>query len=374
MMKKIWHLALIDIKIMVRDKIFFFWTLVFPLVFIFIFGNLYRGQGTTSQASLLVLNRDSGQWGTYFIEKIKSPGIRLEVVEAEPEKYNRILVIPPDFSEKLMERAAQALVFKKHANASVKAAAQVETRIIQAIAKVITELILHGDDDMSTFFEKKNPYRSIVTIKTQFPDNTLQTKPTGFDHVIPGVLVQFIMMMVLIYGGVSVMIDRQRGVLTRILFSSVSIPELWGGKFLGRLLMGILQALILVITGELFFGLNLGNYFLSLGTVLFFSIAIASLSIFIGSVLAKEDLIVGLSVLLANIFAALGGCWWPIEVVPSTIKTIGMISPAYWAMDAFHQIIFFHKGMGQIGLNFVILLLFTAVFTFLAVKFFKIRE
>ena len=139
-------------------------------------------------------------------------------------------------------------------------------------------------------------------------------------------------------------------------------------------MMGIIQALILIITGILFFRLNLGNYFLSLLNVLIFSIAIASLSIFIGSVLKKEDLIIGVSILLANIFAALGGCWWPSEIVPQTFQTIGMISPAYWAMDAFHKIIFFNKGLADILLNFIVLLGFTVIFTLLAIKFFKIKE
>ena len=402
-MKIIWHIGWNDIKLMVRDKVFFVWTLLFPLVFIFIFGNLYRGDSGPSQASLMVLNQDRGQWGAYFIEKIKSPGIAIELIEKEPENYTRILVIPEDFSEKIEAKTAQELVFKKHPDANVNAAAQVKTKIIQAIAKVITELILHGDRDPDTFFnntskkQAKNqafemtppkerhqadrewvggatPFKNIIEIKSQFPEGTLTKTPSGFDHVIPGTLVQFIMMMVLIYGGISVMMDRKHGVLSRILFSSASIPELWGGKFLGRLMMGIIQALILIITGILFFKLNLGNYFLSLLNVLVFSIATASLSIFIGSVLKKEDLIIGVSVLLANLFAALGGCWWPMEVVPQTFKTIGMISPAYWAMDAFHQVIFFNKGLADILMNFIVLLGFAVIFTLLAVKFFKIKE
>jgi ABC-2 type transport system permease protein len=402
-MKIIWHIGWNDIKIMVRDKVFFVWTILFPLVFIFIFGNLYRGDSAPAQASLMVLNQDKGQWGAYFIEKIKSPGITIELIKEEPENYNRILVIPGDFSEKIEAKTAQELVLKKHADANVNATSQVKTKIIQAIAKVITELILHGDRDLDTFFNNtpkkhaKNqafemtppkerhqtdrewvggatPFKNIIEIKSQFPEGTLTKTPSGFDHVIPGTLVQFIMLMVLIYGGISVMMNRKHGILSRILFSSASIPELWGGKFLGRLMMGILQALILIVTGILFFKLNLGNYFLSLLNVLVFSIAIASLSIFIGSVLKKEDLVIGVSVLLANLFAALGGCWWPMEVVPQTIKTIGMISPAYWAMDAFHQVIFFNKGLTDILMNFIVLLGFAVIFTLLAVKFFKIKE
>lgn len=373
-MKRIWHIACNDIKIMVKDKIFFFWTLLFPLVFILIFGNLYKGDSGQAQASLMVLNQDQGQWGSYFIEKLESPGISLKVVDKEPEEFNRILIIPGDFSKKIENKKAQQLVFKKKASANVNAAAQVETKIIQAIAKIITELVLNRHLDTATFFEKKSEFRNIIEIKSQFPEDTLENMPSGFDHVIPGVLVQFILMMVLIYGGVVVMMDRQKGILSRVLFSSASIAELWGGKFLGRLFMGFIQAFLLIVTGILFFSLNLGNTFLSLLNVLFFSIAIAALSIFIGSVLNKEDLIVGVSVLIANIFAALGGCWWPIEVVPRTFQTIGMFSPAYWAMDAFHQIIFFNKGLMDILINFIVLIGFTLVFTLLAIKFFRIKD
>ena len=45
-MKKIWHIGRLDLKLMVKDRAFFFWVLLFPLVFILIFGNLYRGSRT----------------------------------------------------------------------------------------------------------------------------------------------------------------------------------------------------------------------------------------------------------------------------------------------------------------------------------------
>jgi ABC-type multidrug transport system permease subunit len=168
--------------------------------------------------------------------------------------------------------------------------------------------------------------------------------------------------------------DRQRGTLLRMLYSSTSKAQLFGGKFLARLIMGLIQAFILIFVGILFFDLNLGQPILSILNVIIFSTAIAALSIFTGSILKKEDLLIGVSIMIANGFAALGGCWWPMEVVPQSVRTIGMISPAYWAMDAFHKVIFFNKGFGDIALNFIVLLAFAAVFTLLAIKFFKIKE
>jgi ABC-2 type transport system permease protein len=372
-MKRIWHISMIDIRLMVRDKIFFFWTLLFPMVFIFIFGNLYKEDGGQRlKANLIVVNKDLGQWGGYFVEKLKAPGIVLRTMEEEPERYTRILVIPADFSQKIEAKTAQELVFKTHERANFNAGKQVEIKIIQGIVRLITEMILHPDS--ATFFEQKKEFKDILEIKARFPEDTVLKRPTGFDHVIPGVMVQFILMMVFIYGGITVMTDRQRGTLSRIMFSSTSMSELWAGKFLGRLKMGIIQALILVVAGKLIFNLNLGNYFLAALIILVFAMSAAALSIFIGSVIKKEDLMIGVSILLANILSALGGTWWPIEVVPPSVRTVGMISPAYWAMDSFHQIIFFNKGFADILPNLTVLLVFTAVFTVLAIKFFKIKE
>jgi len=373
-MKKIWHIGFLDLKLTVKNKAFFFWMLAFPLVFILIFGNLFRGSKTDTKASLTVLNQDQGQWGAYFSEKLKAPGIELAVETKEPKEYFRLLVIPADFSAKIEKRAAQTLELKSDSDANMQAGAVAETKIIQAMVKLIAELVLYGNRDMNAFFAARSPYRDLVLVKTRLPRDTIVKIPSGFDHVIPGILVQFVMMMVLIYGGISVMDDRRRRVLARILYSSASFAELFGGKFLGRVLMGLLQSAILIVAGKLFFHLNLGSIWLTGLNILVFTLAMACLSIFVGSVLKKEELIVGVSVLTANMFAALGGCWWPAEIVPPAFKTLGMVSPAYWAMDVFHKVIFFGKGFAAVWPNFLVLLGFTAVFMALALRFFKVNE
>jgi ABC-2 type transport system permease protein len=374
-MKKIWHIGFLDLKLTVKDKAFFFWMLAFPLVFILIFGNLFRGSKTDTKASLTVLNQDKGKWGAYFSEKLKAPGIELAVQATEPKEYFRMLVIPVDFSQKIEKRAAQTLQLKKDSDANMQAGAVAETKIAQAMVKLIAELIIYGNQrDIKAFFDTRSPYRDLVLVKTRLPKDTIVKIPSGFDHVIPGILVQFVMMMVLIYGGISVMEDRKRRVLARILYSSATFAELFAGKFLGRVLMGLLQSAILITAGKLFFHLNLGNIWLTGLNILVFTLAMACLSIFVGSVLKKEELIVGVSVLTANMFSALGGCWWPAEIVPPAFRTLGMVSPAYWAMDTFHKVIFFGKGFDAVWPNLLVLLAFTAVFMILALRFFKVNE
>ena len=298
----------------------------------------------------------------------------MKTAGTEPAEYNRLIILPPDFSEKIEARKDQALALKKREDASAVAAARVEIRLYQAIARLLSELVLYGDGDLTKFLDGHAEFRDLVTVKTRYPAKTITVVPGGMDHAIPGITVQFIMMMVLIYGGVTVMEDRKKGVLSRLLFSPLSPGALYQAKLLARWLMGMLQALMLFVVGKIFFRLNLGDVPLSLLVIAVFALATAALSVFIGSLMGKEDMIIGLSILLANVFAGLGGCWWPIEVVPPAVRTMGMISPAYWAMDALHKLRFFQGDFAAVAPNLGVLLALAVVLSILAGRFFKIRD
>jgi len=373
--RRILHVAANDLRIMVGDKIFFFWTLAFPILFIVIFGLLFKADANTPDvAEITVVNLDEGRWGAYFIGQIEAPGLAVTVTDKEPAEYNRLIVLPADFSARIEARRDQALAFKKRSGASASAAARVETRLMQAIARTISELVLYGEGDLAKFLDARPGFRDIVRVKSEFPANTVTVVPSGFDHTIPGTTIQFIMMMVLIYGGISVMEDRKKGVLARMLFSPLSTGELFRAKLLGRWGLGLLQAIMLFVVGKIFFGLKLGNVPLALLVIAVFALAMAALSVFIGSIVTKEDLIIGLSVLLANIFAALGGCWWPNEIVPPAVRAVARISPAYWAMDALHQLTFFQGGFADIVVQVGVLAALAAALAAVAGRAFRVRE
>jgi ABC-2 type transport system permease protein len=364
-----------DLRIMAGDKAFFFWTLLFPIFFIVVFGLLYKAdQNAPAAAELTVVNLDEGRWGGYFVDKIKAPNLTIKMADAEPAEYSRLLVLPADFSARIEARRDQALAFKKRSGASVKAAARVETRLYQSIARVVSELVLYGEGDLTKFLDGHPEFRDIVRIEGRFPENTVTVVPSGFDHSIPGTTIQFIMMMVIIYGGVTVLEDRKKGVLARMLFSPLSAADVFQAKLLGRWSMGLLQAIMLIAVGKIFFRLNLGSLPLALLVIAVFALAMAALSVFIGSLCTKEDLIIGLAVLLANMFAGLGGCWWPNEIVPPAVRRVAMISPAHWAMDALHKLRFFQGGFSDILPNLGILLALSVVLSMVAGRAFKIRD
>ena len=98
------------------------------------------------------------------------------------------------------------------------------------------------------------------------------------------------------------------------------------------------------------------------------------MSILFGSIIKKVEILIVLNILVANTMSALGGCWWPLELVPRGIRNFGFIFPTGLAIDAFHKLIFFGDGFSAVLPHIGVLFLFTVVFLIPAIKFFKLRK
>jgi ABC-type multidrug transport system permease subunit len=64
----------------------------------------------------------------------------------------------------------------------------------------------------------------------------------------------------------------------------------------------------------------------------------------LGSVARTEGQASAIGVVASNVLAALGGCWWPIEVTPPWMQKLQLILPTGWAMDALHKLISFEAS------------------------------
>jgi len=69
--------------------------------------------------------------------------------------------------------------------------------------------------------------------------------------------------------------------------------------------------------------------------------------------------------------AALGGCWWPLEIVPDFVKRLAHLVPTGWAMDALHQLITFGGGFAKAKGAIGVLFLFGLAANFTAAKCFR---
>ena len=88
----------------------------------------------------------------------------------------------------------------------------------------------------------------------------------------------------------------------------------------------------------------------------------------------NPDRISTAAVILTLPLAALGGCWWPLEVVPGWMRNVGHVSPAAWALDGFHSLISYGAGWEAILVPCLVLLGYALVFTLIGARFLRVSE
>ena len=71
------------------------------------------------------------------------------------------------------------------------------------------------------------------------------------------------------------------------------------------------------------------------------------------------------------VLAGLGGCWWPGEVMPQWLLTAAHVFPTAWAMDGFHALISFGRGVEGVVVPSLALLGFGALFGVLGARFLR---
>ncbi|HHQ49234.1 MAG TPA: ABC transporter permease [Acidobacteria bacterium] len=159
--------------------------------------------------------------------------------------------------------------------------------------------------------------------------------PSGYKQVIPGNMVMFVLMSVLVTGAVRLLMDRELGHLRRMLASPISPAAVVVSQFLSLALLGIAEAVYFVLLGWLVFGQSPGPHPGAVLAVLALAVAATSgVGIILGATLksAKQAAAVGIFATLA--LAALGGCWWPLEIVPRPMRVLALALPSGQTMRA----------------------------------------
>ena len=177
---------------------------------------------------------------------------------------------------------------------------------------------------------------------------------------------------VLTSGGSLLMTERKQGLLRRLASTPISRRELVSGKWGGRMILAAVQVTVALMIGTVLFRMDWGPD-LAMVIVILAAWAgfCASAGLLVGSVAKTEAQAGGLGVLAANVLAALGGCWWPIEVTPPWMQTLQQFMPTGWTMDALHKLISFQAGAASAIPQLVILIVATVAVGALAVKRFQ---
>ncbi len=138
---------------------------------------------------------------------------------------------------------------------------------------------------------------------------------------------------------------------------------------LGRVFVALGQIAILVAAGRFLFRLDFGRSAAGLAALLFALRLRGRRDLDVpGRDLRQPGAGVHVGWLASMVMAALGGCWWPSEVMPEWLRTGAHVFPTAWAMDGFHALISFGRGFEAVVVPCAALIAFGAVFSWIGAR------
>jgi ABC-type multidrug transport system permease subunit len=376
-MKRILDIGHTDLRLFLKHKSAYVWLFVMPLVFVYFMGFANHGPGKPYNRTppVLVENADTNFLGRIFLDELSSQNMWL-LDPTNRESAARVIRIPADFTSRILRQEQSKVQFLRHDASQEADAALIEVRLVRALIAMNGHLLeaatatnLPGtltEAKLRAVMATPNPVSLNATFAGRKP------VPSGFNFSLPGNLVMYLMMNLLIFGGATVAAERRNGVIKRFLVHPVTRLELVMGKIYGLMLLGVVQIVFFLAVGKFLFHVNLGANLPGVTlTLLVFAWVAGSLGVLVGSLTAAEDRVTGICVLSSLLMAALGGCWWPLEVGPPVMKTIALCLPTGWALQALHQLISFGSGFDAVRLPLAVLVGFGLVANLLAARFFR---
>ncbi|MFN8444125.1 MAG: ABC transporter permease [Caldilineaceae bacterium] len=199
---------------------------------------------------------------------------------------------------------------------------------------------------------------------------TDQRQANGFNQSVPGMGAMYTMFTVL-GGMITLFRERRQWTLQRLVVLPISKAQLLAGKICTYFVLGMIQYLLVFGVGY-FMGVDFGQNPLALLSLLAaFVLCVTALAFAIAPHISSEGQANGLTNLLGLSLAPLGGAWWPLEIVPSFMRTLGHLSPVAWVMDGLHQLIFNNAGFSTVLPEISVLVGAAVVLFAIAVRTFK---
>ncbi len=360
MFRSIYFLARTDIVYMLRQKETLLWTFVMPVVFMYfigmVTGGLGGGMGGPSDnpvpLALVVEAKEGGFVLDELIKRLEENKflVRRDVDAEILARYRRRLTIPASksghgsFTEAVLAGEETVLRFRRTGDSANRNLDRM--RLNKAVYTVLADLVVNrvqGRPPNSEEFDKLRTMPRNIKLTVR-PAGKRKEIPTGYDQTIPGVLVMFTMMILLTGGAVTLVTEREQGLLRRLASTPITRGQIVAGKWFGKLLLGLVQIGFALIVSVALFDIDWGPEKLMVGVVLLSWAAFnTSLAMFLANVARSEGQMSGIGVLGTLVLAALGGCWWPIEVTPDWMQSLARGLPTGWAMESMHLLVSFHE-------------------------------
>ncbi len=338
----VWVFFAVNIKRLFRDRLALFFTFLFPLIFLFVFGGLNSGNKSVT-FSVAIINESHTPFAKQFVQQLeKQKALKVDktitTFAAANEKMSRseldaTIELPASFGDVkpgTTYPSGQAVVHYTNNNQS---AAQTLTTVLQAELQGINVRLTHSEQPLSVVSKQKNE-RSL----------------SAFDYTFTGLL-GFSILGAGIFGPINIFPElKKMGILRRLHTTPLRVWQYFLSVMFGNAVSGLMSIAVMFIVAIALFHLKVvGNYF-ELGLFLVFSIIlILGIGLAIGGWASNERQAAPLANIVVFPMMFLSGTFFPRYVMPHWLQSITGFLPLTPVIDGARLIATEGQHLTQLG-------------------------
>ncbi len=345
-----------------RDRLAQFFTILFPLIFLFVFGSLTKN-GSNVSFKVAVINQSSSVYAKQLDKQLNSS--KTFKVQAKDttlssaknalsqSQVDGIIVLPPGFGQ-IVNRAPSGQI-KVLYDQTTSGTGQTLTSVLSGVVKGIN----------SRFVTVREP----ITVTGQ----ELNTKGlTSFDYTFAGLL-GFSIIGIGIFGPVNVFPElKKQGILRRLHTTPLRVWQYFTATMLSQAITGVISIVIQFIVAIEVFHLKIDGSYPQIFIFTIFSIfMILGLGLAIGGWSRNERQAAPLSNIVVFPMLFLSGTFFPRYVMPEWLQTITNYLPLTPVIDGLRQLTTQGKSLLDVGPQLALMAVWFIIIYAIAFRVFK---
>ena len=358
-------LLLANLKMLIRNRQALFWALVFPLIFVIVFG-LFDVGGNPSQVDMAIINHSNSPLSRSISDRLAK--IRLLNITEEFNKESEatdaladgpleyVLVIPPTLGTMQKEsRVESPLPFILHYDENTPL-------INQMVFGMVRQFLGEVNLDLARAPQK-------VSLATK----AIQTQDVEyFDVLLVGLVGMAVMFNSI--GVISVKISgyRLQRILRRIQMTPLSTSHYFTAEILTQLILTLVQSAIILAVGIFVFGAKLhGNIFWLFLIVMFANIVFLNIGFIVGGRANSPGAASGIANVIALPMMFFSGTFFPTSGLPAFLPELVKILPLTPTIEAMRGIAIDGKAIWEVWPQMALISAWIAFSSLVAIKTFK---
>ncbi|MFE1441110.1 ABC transporter permease [Streptomyces sp. NPDC058739] len=330
-----------------RDRTALFYMVLLPVAIIVVIGVTVRGFDEF-RIGLVPAARTGPVAGELLSGLQDAPGLRTRTYDAEADartalrrtELDAVVLVPSglDAAVRAGRPVTVTVLVEPSGSAGFSAVSSVSAVVAEHAARLQAARFAADRtggtfDDGLVLARGAEQASAPIAVRTETVNGQSDFLPLGYSYSTPTMLVMFVFINALA-GGAAIVETRRTGVYARALAAPVAARTLVFGETAAYLLLAVLQSVLIVGIGALAFGVAWGDPLAAGVLIAMWALVGTGAGILAGALFRTPEQVHAVGPTLGIGLGMLGGCMWPLAVVPEWLRTAGHAVPHAWAVDA----------------------------------------